>query len=59
MERARKRAMERKESDCCGNCFWFDGEEGDGTQFCDIKQREVNEGGYCPAHKRRETECLK
>lgn len=53
MERASKRAMERKESDCCGNCFWFDGEEGDGTQFCDIKQREVNEGSYCPAHKRR------
>lgn len=51
--------MERKESDCCGNCFWFDGEEGDETQFCDIKQREVNEGSYCLAHKRRETECLK
>lgn len=52
-ERARKRAMERKESDRCGNCFWFDGEEGDGTQFCDEKQRQVSENGYCPMHKRR------
>ena len=43
--------MERKESDRCGNCFWFDGEEGDGTQFCDEKQREVSENGYCPMHK--------
>lgn len=52
-ERARKRAMERKESDRCSNCFWFDGEEGDGTQFCDEKQREVSENGYCPLYKRR------
>lgn len=45
--------MERKESDRCSNCLWFDGEEGDGTQFCDEKQREVSENGYCPMHKRR------
>lgn len=52
-ERARKRAMERKESDCCGSCFWFGGEEGDGTQFCDEKEQYVSENGYCPMHKRR------
>lgn len=44
--------MERKESDRCRNCLWFDGKEGDGTQFCDEKQREVSENGYCPLYKR-------
>lgn len=45
--------MERNESDRCGNCFWFDGEEGDGTRFCDEKQREVRENWCCPMYKHR------
>lgn len=55
-ERARKRTMERRESDRCGNCLWFDGEEGDGTQFCDENQREVSENRYCYMHKRKNEE---
>lgn len=52
-ERMRKKMQDRKETDRCGNCFWFDGEEGDGTQFCDEKEREVSENGYCPMYKRK------
>lgn len=52
-ERERKRAMERRESDRCGNCYWFDGEDGDGTRFCVMKGREVSENGYCCVYNRR------
>lgn len=53
VEKFNQRNQTNRESDRCSNCLWFDGEEGDGTQFCDEKQREVSENGYCPMHKRR------
>lgn len=31
----------------CGNCYWFNGEEGDNIQFCDQKEQDVYENGYC------------
>lgn len=31
----------------CWNCFWFNGEEGDGIQFCDDKEDYVHENHYC------------
>lgn len=32
---------------CCGKCFYFNGEKGDGIQFCDEKEIFVNERSYC------------
>lgn len=37
----------------CNNCFYFDGEKGDGTQFCDRKKLEVYEGMYCVDWKQK------
>lgn len=59
VEKFNQRNQANKKTCFCSNCFWFDGEERDGTQFCDMREMEVNEGSYCPAYKRRETECLK
>lgn len=53
VEKFNQRNQANKKTCCCSNCFWFDGEEGDGIQFCDEKQREVSENGYCPLYKRR------
>lgn len=34
-------------SPCCGNCYFFNGEKGDGIQFCDKKELAVREDDYC------------
>lgn len=31
----------------CSNCLYFNGEEGDGIQFCDEKEIYVSENNYC------------
>ena len=33
----------------CSNCMWFNGESGDGEQFCDELEQWANED-YCCAH---------
>ena len=40
-----KRTIENEE--CCGNCLWFNGENGDGMQFCDERELYVHESGCC------------
>lgn len=32
----------------CGNCWYFNGEVGDGTQFCEKKEEYVSEHSLCP-----------
>ena len=32
---------------CCGTCLYFNGEIGDGEQFCDEREAYVHENGYC------------
>ena len=31
----------------CGNCRYFNGTAGDGIQFCDKKEIDTHEDGYC------------
>lgn len=31
----------------CGNCLWFNGEKGDGKQFCDKWEMYVREYSWC------------
>lgn len=31
----------------CVNCYWFNGEPGDGWQFCDAREIDVKEDNYC------------
>lgn len=40
----------------CANCYYFNGEEGDGHQFCDDRECDVDEDGYCFRWKRKD--CL-
>lgn len=40
----------------CGNCCWFNGEEGDDTQFCDKREFDIHESGYCYLWRIKETE---
>lgn len=40
----------------CANCYWFNGEEYDGYQFCDDRECYVHENGYCFRGKRKD--CL-
>lgn len=42
--------------DCCGNCTYFNGEIGDGEQFCDERELYVHEDGYCYRHVRKSEE---
>jgi hypothetical protein len=37
----------------CGTCDWFNGETGDGEQFCDELENYVSEKFYCNKHKVR------
>ena len=37
----------------CSNCYYFNGEEGDGTQFCDEKECFVHEESYCSRWKEK------
>ena len=34
----------------CGNCFYFNGEKGDGMQFCDEREEYVHESSWCCHH---------
>lgn len=36
------------------NCYWLNGEDGDGYQFCDDRECDVHENGYCFRWKRKE-----
>lgn len=40
----------------CGNCIWFNGEVGDGTQFCDDKEVYVSENGWCVRYREKGNE---
>ena len=40
-------ACQLLETKHCYNCYWFNGEKGDGIQFCDDKEDHVHENGYC------------
>lgn len=31
----------------CYDCYWFNGDKGDGFQFCDKKEIEVHENSCC------------
>lgn len=42
-----------KEKQCCGTCLYFNGETGDGVQFCDDKEIDVSESGYCSRYKKK------
>lgn len=37
----------------CSNYYWFNGDEGDGQQFCDNLESFVNENFYCNRFLRR------
>lgn len=38
----------------CANCYWFNGDEYDGYQFCDEREEDVYEDGYCSKWKRKD-----
>lgn len=38
----------------CANCYWFNGEENDGYQFCDDRECDVHENGHCYRWKRKD-----
>lgn len=40
----------RMDKECCGNCFYFNGEKGDGMQFCDEREGYVHESSWCYHH---------
>lgn len=40
----------------CGNCFWYNGDFGDGVQFCDYMEYYVNENNYCIHFKAKREE---
>lgn len=44
---------EKSENQCCGSCLYFNGEIGDGVQFCDDKETDVQEGGYCFRYQKK------
>ena len=48
-----------EEIKCCGNCFWFDGEDIYGWGFCDEKEVQMYCGWSCVRWKERgaETGC--
>jgi len=51
--------MNKKNEDlnpCCGTCLWYNGEPGDGTQFCDDKEVYVSEYGWCARYREKENE---
>lgn len=37
----------------CGTCLWFNGEVGDGMQFCDEKEMYVNENNCCIKYREK------
>lgn len=41
---------------CCGTCLYFNGEIRDSRQFCDEKEIEVGEDGYCYQYSRKTAE---
>lgn len=45
-----EKGMEMK----CANCYWFNGEELDGYEFCDEREEDVYEDGYCFRWKRKD-----
>lgn len=38
----------------CSNCIWFNGEVGDGWQFCDDKEEDVSENWSCYRWRKKE-----
>ena len=38
---------------CCWNCIFFNGEVGDGIQFCDEKESDVSEKSYCYRYREK------
>ena len=40
----------------CNNCFYYNGEPGDGEQFCDSKEIYVPENNYCTGWMRKSYE---
>lgn len=48
-----KKEVER----CCGTCMWFNGEQGDGEQFCDELETSVHaERFWCNKWRERDFE---
>lgn len=45
--------MEYTNEQCCGNCVFYNGERGDGTQFCDDKEIYVAEHNWCVRFRQR------
>ena len=41
---------------CCGTCVFYNGEIGDGTQFCDEKEVYVSECNWCVRFRERNNE---
>lgn len=39
---------------CCGTCLYFNGEIGDNKQFCDEREIDVCDNGYCARHVKRD-----
>lgn len=48
-----QRMIIENSKDCCGNCCYYNGDIGDGIQFCDEKETDVSDKGYCYKHKRK------
>lgn len=38
----------------CRNCYYYNGEPGDGVEFCDRKEEDVPETGHCQYWLRRD-----
>lgn len=38
----------------CSNCYYYNGEKYDGFQFCDDREEDVYEDGYCCKWKRKD-----
>lgn len=43
---------------CCNTCLWFNGEAGDGTQFCDEKETYVSENDCCVKYREKTLRAL-
>ena len=42
-----QRMVIKRSQKCCGTCQYFNGEPGDGVQFCDKRETETHVDNYC------------
>ena len=48
--------MKQENKQCCSGCIFYNGEIGDGKQFCDYKEVFVSEHSWCAQYRPNEYE---